>query len=450
VIWIKIKKIILTFLIIFLILLHSNAIVYGFKQNVSQQKISSNVLYVDDDADPIWYNETQFKTIREAINTASDEDTIFVYNGTYFENYLRIDKKITIIGEDKNTTIIDAQSEHKCIILCADNIVFSGFTLKNNTYLFDYWYNSLLEINKSTEVTVKNNIFINTQRTEKPTNVCGMCILQSINCILRNNKFIDCNLLIYYLDYNDGFKSKLSYYIHDIDKSNTANEKPINYIKNKKNIDILEDSGQVILVNCSYCRIANQIIKNMTNSIELFYSNYNIIENNQITGTLQGFWTEYADYNIFRNNTFTNVSCSMWLSFSDYNTFTNNSFTMITIEQKSKYNIFRFNQFYSDNQKNSFNIQLDDSDLNIFENNNIYSYGLISVKVWGKCRHNSWDRNYWNKWIGLKIKILKFCPKFIICWHRSLYDSFLHHPKKLNFPSYILKDYNPALEPYKN
>jgi len=441
------NKIIL-FGIISLFLLQSTTNAYGSEKKINTTTTTGKTLYVDDDADPSWYNETNFKIIQEAIDDASDNDAVFVYSGTYYENNVIVDKKISLTGENKNTTIIDAQGKYRCIRIYADEVFFSGFTIRNNTYDFDYWYNSLLEINKSSNVVIYDNIFINSHRTEKPINICGMCILQSTNCILRSNQFFDCNVLIYYLDYLDGFKSKLSYYIHDIDRSNTANGKPIVYIKNKNHVDVLSDAGQVILVNCSYCRIADQAINNLTNTIQLFYSDYNIIENNYINGSLQGFWTEYANYNTFRNNTFKNTSCSMWLSFSDYNIFTNNSFTMITIEQKSKFNIFNYNKFDSNTGKNSFSIQLDDSDWNIFSKNNIYSKGRTSVKVWGKCRHTVWNSNYWDKWIGLNHKFLRISPKIIICWQRSLYDSFLHIPKKINLPSYLLTDWNPLEEPY--
>jgi parallel beta-helix repeat protein len=412
-----------------------------------QTNSSENILYVGGTG------SKNYTTIQDAIDNAINGDTVYVYTGTYYEHNIIVDKKINLIGEDKNSTIIDVQGNYKGIQIYADEVVFTGFTLKNNTYKFDYWYNSLLEINKTSNVIINDNIFINSHNTEKPINICGMCILESTNCTLRYNQFFDCNLLIYYLDYLDGFKSNLSYYIHDIDTSNTANGKPIVYIKNKKHVDVLKNAGQVILVNCSYCKISNLVINNVTDTIHLFYSDYNIVENNKINGSLQGFWTEYANYNIFRNNTFTNTSCSMWLSFSDYNYFTNNTFTMITIEQESRYNIFTSNIFHSsifhpNAEKKAFSIQLDDSDWNVFSKNNIYSSGIETVKVWGKCRHTVWDSNYWNKWIGLNHKLLKIFPKIIICWQRSLYDSYLHSPKKINFPSYLLLDKNPVEKPY--
>lgn len=59
-------------------------------------KADSKTLTVPDD----------YPTISAAVANASDGDTILVRNGTYNEPSLLIDKSITLMGEDKNSTII--------------------------------------------------------------------------------------------------------------------------------------------------------------------------------------------------------------------------------------------------------------------------------------------------------------------------------------------------------
>ena len=47
-----------------------------------------------------------FISIQDAINAANDGDTVFVYNGTYYENVI-VNKIINLIGEHPDATLID-------------------------------------------------------------------------------------------------------------------------------------------------------------------------------------------------------------------------------------------------------------------------------------------------------------------------------------------------------
>ena len=64
------------------------------------------------------------------MDAASDNDTIFVYNGTYDESVV-VDKSLTLQGENRETTIIDACGGNKGIEITADECVISGFTIRN-------------------------------------------------------------------------------------------------------------------------------------------------------------------------------------------------------------------------------------------------------------------------------------------------------------------------------
>lgn len=75
-----------------------------------------------------------YPTIQSAIDAANNGDTVFVKSG-YYPETLFINKSISLIGEDRNSTIIDAQKTQKQVILVQrDNVVVTNFTLGNNDY----------------------------------------------------------------------------------------------------------------------------------------------------------------------------------------------------------------------------------------------------------------------------------------------------------------------------
>ncbi|HEB37545.1 MAG TPA: hypothetical protein ENI14_02660, partial [Thermoplasmatales archaeon] len=78
-----------------------------------------------------------YTRIQDAIDDANDGDTIFVYNGTYYEHHIIIDKKIYLLGENKNSTIINVVGKHQGVQIFCDDVIVKGFTIRNNSYAFD-------------------------------------------------------------------------------------------------------------------------------------------------------------------------------------------------------------------------------------------------------------------------------------------------------------------------
>ncbi|KAA0002007.1 MAG: hypothetical protein FE044_03675, partial [Thermoplasmata archaeon] len=83
-----------------------------------------NILYVGGSG------PNNYTKIQGAINAASNGDTIFVYSGTYYENVV-IDKSIHLVGEDRNTTIIDGNHAGDVVNITADRVTMEGFTIRN-------------------------------------------------------------------------------------------------------------------------------------------------------------------------------------------------------------------------------------------------------------------------------------------------------------------------------
>ena len=74
-----------------------------------------------------------YTKIQDAIDNASDGDTVFVYDDSspYYEN-LSIKKTINLIGENKDSTIIGGGGNYKVVEISADWVNISGFTIENS------------------------------------------------------------------------------------------------------------------------------------------------------------------------------------------------------------------------------------------------------------------------------------------------------------------------------
>ena len=99
----------------------------GFSIDKSQMFIyEGNTLYVGGGG------SGNYSNIQDAIDNASDGDTVFVFDDSspYYENLI-VTKGIFLIGENKDTTIIDGSGDSNVIYIDADNVFVSGFTIQN-------------------------------------------------------------------------------------------------------------------------------------------------------------------------------------------------------------------------------------------------------------------------------------------------------------------------------
>jgi len=109
---------------------------------------SENILYVGGDG------ENNYSSINHAIDSANNGDIIFVYDDSspYNENIV-IDKSIKLIGENKETTIIDGSRSGDVITIIQNNVRISEFTIRNCGIT-----SSGIDI-KSSDNNILNNIF---------------------------------------------------------------------------------------------------------------------------------------------------------------------------------------------------------------------------------------------------------------------------------------------------
>jgi parallel beta-helix repeat protein len=156
-----------------------------------------------------------YTRIQDAIDNASDGDTVFVYNDSspYYENLI-VDKSISLIGEDRDTTVINPEWSDTIIYVSSDNVVVEKFTIQDgftgidldgsncvinncNIRNNDMWGIILRTHNTASNNTINNNGFggINEggnnhiiSNTIKFNTEFGIGV--SSNTIIENNLFI--------------------------------------------------------------------------------------------------------------------------------------------------------------------------------------------------------------------------------------------------------------------
>jgi parallel beta-helix repeat protein len=116
-----------------------------------------------------------YTMIQSAIDNASTGDTVFVYSGTYYENVV-VNKIIDLIGEYKNTTIIDGGGSGSVIFVSSDEVNISGFTVQNSS---PSWFDSGIKLDYSNDNTIMDNIISN--------NNVGIVLSFSSNNIVTGN-----------------------------------------------------------------------------------------------------------------------------------------------------------------------------------------------------------------------------------------------------------------------
>lgn len=177
------------------------------------------------DVDPqIIYVPANFSKIQEAINAANPGDTVYVSNGTYYENIIVNKKDLRLLGEYKGNTIIDGSGTGTVVYVVEPNVTVDGFTIRNSgtetgdSGIFLYSSDCCLKNNIIENCTsgiqlgnshrnyivdniIQNNIYaiylrLSWNNTFKDNiiqnNTCGICLRdQSNNNCLYHNGFIN-------------------------------------------------------------------------------------------------------------------------------------------------------------------------------------------------------------------------------------------------------------------
>jgi len=403
--------------IVFLFVVMSFASIPGIQLNNQSIRNSGrgDILYVGGNG------TGNYTTIQSAIDDASDGDTVFVYDDSspYYES-ITIENSINLIGEDKNTTIIEGfENGRDGIGIYSDFVNVTGFTTRK----FKWNIASGVHIYRKNYCNIVDNIFND--------NSYGVRICESnYNNISKNIIFSNYEgiLLENGCDYNNIVENKIY-------KNSRVGIDLSGYLTNIS-YNIIEDNGGMGIEVLGDDNIFyGNIIKNHTyEGLNFWDSNRNLISNNYLLNNDYGIymWTTYGydDYcvyctikeNVISNckydginidgighrvfkNTITDCNVGIFISALDSDFFWNNIIK---------------------NDKGILISLISSDNNNILHNNFINNKRDASSTLFP--RGNIWDGNYWDKWIGIRIPIPIFqkLPKIII----GLGITFDWHPSK--------------------
>lgn len=350
-------------------------------------------IYVDDNADPGWYDATHVHTIQEGIDNASSGGTVAIWAGTYTENVV-VNKTISLIGNGTADTIVcnptgyaihitvdnvnirylkayvdsgtgrgikinsnysnishciikhhelTANSNNNSFYYCDTNITMSISSSYNTFYrcnfsddvgvLWNAIYNTFTYCNVSCNVRIHAGASYNTFENNSfssQSNTEGMIVLQGI-----------CSNLIIKNNTFDNSSGGIEWTTHDCYpltlSNNTITGRPIIYVQDESGLNITQDdAGQIIVNHCEDVNIQNINLPNISRSpVVIRYSENCSINNATLDSLISDAEEGIYIYNC--NNisidSFYAVNCDSYVIYveeSNYINITNSTFEVTT------------------------------------------------------------------------------------------------------------------------
>lgn len=259
---------------------------------------------VDDDG------PADFSSIQEAIDAANPGDTILVKAGTYYEHVV-IDKALKLVGENKNTTIIDGNGTGTVILIGKDNVTVAGFTIRNAGRKWGApptpgYPDSCILGSLVSQVRIKNNTFAGAA-------VCAWFAYSSFINISENVFFNATYAGI--IGYSSSYVTVYSNLVYDCGW-----------------MGIHLDGGS------HNCKIANNTVLDNMEGIEIELSAENIIEENcLINNNVSIVLNRCGSLNVFRKNNMTSPQYNLIIFGYSLDSFMQNIDNSNTVNNKTVY-----------------------------------------------------------------------------------------------------------------
>jgi parallel beta-helix repeat protein len=356
---------------------------------------NGNTLYVGGSG------EGNYTKIQDAIDNATDDDTVFVYddNSPYYENVV-VNKSINLIGEDRNTTVIDGSNSATVVYVYSSLVTMKGLTVQNSGK--GAWDHGIT-------VSDEMNVHISD------------CILTGNSGGIRFNSVFNSSITECYI--NNNFWCSITIYLN-------SNNVTIENCKIENNGDELEDQPNTCQPGCIWiegiergCWCSNikinscTIYDNVYSGIGVFGRSQNIeIYNNDIHGHTKPRYAagiKVGYLTILGREGGVDIHDN-YISENDNGIFFQDVLKFVTIKHNN----------ISSNYKDGVYL-FRSSGNKIFENNFLNNARNAYFHL--RSFLNQWDGNYWNKSRTLPYPIIGSL-RFSIPW--------------INF------DWHPAKEPY--
>ncbi len=236
--------------------------------------VSADIIHVPGD----------FPTIQEGIDACGEGDTVMVADGIYYENVI-INMPISLIGENRDNTIIDGSGTGDVVFIEASYVVMRSFTITNGGSLFE---------DSGIEICNADNCAI--ERCKFYDNYAGLFLYSaSFNSITSCRFYSNNDAILFFESYSGPYMD------------NQANQIRNNIFEDNAHCGILfEHTGD------THHHLSNLIHGNRISSndigISMIMSEYNDISYNNLTGN-----SNYA------------ISLGMCMGGGEYNTFHHNN-----------------------------------------------------------------------------------------------------------------------------
>jgi len=305
----------------------------------------------------VYKRQNNYTAIQAAVNDASNGDTVFVYDDSspYYEKVV-VNKTIDLIGENRDTTIIDGIGNEDVVYVSSDWVTFSGFTIINGGHggiLIVSDYNTITSNNisnnnygivfvGSSNITITGNIisnngdgiyldhtgsnFVISDNTITSNNNYGICFFysSSSNNIIATNNISNNNYGIVFVGSSN----------IPISGNNIADNNYGIYFYYSSNIIISDniisnnDDG-IVFGGSSNITISDNIISNNDDGIYFYYSNIdNIVTSNNISNNNYGIYLDWhSSSNTIMGNTISNNDNGIYIyHYSNNNIIYHNNF----------------------------------------------------------------------------------------------------------------------------